>query len=273
MDENRDQRPLSSEELLKQARDGLGDSPYSSEQDTPVEEAHPSMTPQPEPSSAVDVEMEPMYEEEVAPSDYEPHLPPDEPAYWPPPAPEPEESNDWTSATGSPAPAPVPPRESALKKIWRARGIVIILIIAGIALFSFLDKTKNVDDIAVGDCFNWPEDDVFFEIDPISCDATHDIEVYANIDLAGVDPSYSTTAIYPGDQTVYQAALSACLDQFEPYVGMSYDASALYIDAFTPTEEGWNEADDRVVNCVLFQVSADASDILPSSQSMRNAQR
>jgi len=271
VDENGDKRPLSSEELLKQARDGLGDSKYAVEPDTPAEEDYPSMTQQAEPSSVSDVEMEPVYEEDVAPSDYEPRLPPDEPTYWPPPAPEPDESNDRVSAAGSPA--RVPPRQSALKKIWRARGIIIILIIAGIALFSFLDKTKKVDDIAVGDCFNWPEDDVFFEIDPIPCDATHDIEVYANIDLAGVDAGYSTTASYPGDQAVYQAALNACLDEFEPYVGMSYDASALYIDAFTPTEEGWNEGDDRVVNCVLFQVNADASEILPSSQSMRNAQR
>lgn len=275
MDENRDDQPLSSEELLKRAREGLGDSSLASERELPAAETYPAMTSSepPDTSSAADIEMEPVYDDEAAAPDYEPQLPPHESESWAPPTTEPEESSDWVSATRGPAPSPVKRSESPLRKIWRLRGIIIILVIAGIALFSFLDKTKNVDDIAVGDCFNWPEDDVFFEIDPISCNATHDIEVYANIDLAGVDSSYSTAAIYPGDQVVYEAALNACLGQFEPYVGMPYEDSVLYIDAFTPTEKGWNEVDDRVVNCVLFQVSPDGSAILPSSESLQHAER
>jgi tetrahydromethanopterin S-methyltransferase subunit B len=278
VDENRDDKPLSSEELLRRAREGLGATSPSYEPgsaEAADSGAARSSTEPPPPDSVAGIEMEPVYEDEdevAAVPTFETSSPPDAMESWPAPAVEPEPQNGWVSS-GGPAPSPVKRTESPLRKLWRFRGIIIIAIIAGVALFSFLDKTKSVDEIAVGDCFNWPEDDVFFEIDPISCNATHDIEVYANIDLAAVDTSYSTVAAYPGDQEVYQAALDACLGDFEPYVGLPYDQSVLYIDAFTPTEEGWNEVDDRMVNCVLFQVNDDVSAIAPSSQSMRNAQR
>ena len=148
-----------------------------------------------------------------------------------------------------------------------------MLIVGGFALFSFFDTSKTVDDIAVGDCMNTPEDDVFFEIDPIDCAEPHDLEVFAVVDLSGVSSEFSLASPYPGDDAVYDAALDACYDRFEGYVGMPYEESVLYLDAFTPTFEGWTEVDDRVANCVLFEVNASQTEIVKSSQSLRNARR
>ena len=151
-----------------------------------------------------------------------------------------------------------------------------MLIVGGFALFSFFDSSKTVDEIAVGDCLDTPEDDVFdvfFEIDPINCTEAHDLEVFAIVDLSTVSSEFSLAAPYPGDDAVYDAALNACYDRFEGYVGMPYEESVLFMDAFTPTLEGWNEVEDRVANCVLFEVNASQTEIVKSTQSLRNAGR
>ena len=49
--------------------------------------------------------------------------------------------------------------------------------------------------------------------------------------------------------------------------------SVLFMDAFTPTVEGWNEVDDRVVNCVVFEVNDSQTEIVKSTISLRNANR
>ena len=131
----------------------------------------------------------------------------------------------------------------------------------------------SVDEIAVGDCLNTPEDDVFYGFDPIDCTEPHDLEVFALIDLSVVSSEFSTTAPYPGDDAVYDAAIDECWDEFERYVGVPYEDSVLFMDAFTPTLEGWGEFDDRIANCVVFEVNASQTEIVKSSTSLRNAGR
>lgn len=111
--------------------------------------------------------------------------------------------------------------------------------IFGALLLSELTSTdRSVDEIVVGDCLNTPEDDIFYEIDPIDCAEAHDLEVFALVDLSTLGSEFSTVASYPGDDAVYEAAFNACQSEFEPFVGVDYMESALYIDAFTPTFEG-----------------------------------
>ena len=93
------------------------------------------------------------------------------------------------------------------------------------------------------------------------------------LDLSTLSSEFSTVAAYPGDDVVYEAAFNGCEARFESYVGKPYLESELYIDAFTPTLEGWNEVDDRVVNCVVFEVNADQTAMIKSSSSLRNAGR
>ena len=118
---------------------------------------------------------------------------------------------------------------------------------------------------------NIPEDDEFSTIDPITCTEPHDLEVYAILDMTNQSSQFSLTAPYPGDMALYEAALDACLDPFARYVGSEYEFSTLWIDAFTPTVEGWREFDDREVQCVLLQLNDDLTDVVKSSRSFRNS--
>ncbi len=287
MDENREDQPLSSEELLRRAREGLGESDSSLEQpaDFQIESYPPPVaepTPMEEPELPETFAAPPPPPVEATPPAEPPVIdapPASDPSTWAPPPSDPDDpwsgageadGEDWRAST--PGPAPTEVRKSGggiMSKLW----IVVVLVIGGFALFSFFDSSKTVDEIAVGDCLNTPEDDVFFEIDPIDCTEPHDLEVFALIDLGSVSSEFSTAALYPGDDVVYEASIEECWDEFERYVGVPYEDSVLFMDAFTPTLEGWQEVDDRIVNCVLFEVNADQTEIVQSRTSLRGAGR
>ncbi len=93
------------------------------------------------------------------------------------------------------------------------------------------------------------------------------------VDLTSVSADFSDGAPYPGDDTVYEAAYEEGADDFEAYVGVADKTSELYMDAFTPTPEGWAEFSDRVVNRFVFEVIDDASDMVRSTETLRNADR
>ena len=222
----------------------------------------------------------PDFEEPLSDSPFEPETPfestpASDPSSWAPPPPG-GEADDWTATAPGPAPAPVKGGGGSIfGKLW----IVVVLVVGGFALFSFLDGSKTVDDIAVGDCLNIPEEDVFYEIDPIDCAEAHELEVFAIVDLGTVSSDvalgtdFSLSAPYPGDDAVSEAAFSACYDRFESYVGMAYEDSVLYMDVFTPTFEGWTEVDDRIANCLVFEVDANAEAIVMSTGSLRGVGR
>jgi hypothetical protein len=269
VDENKGDQPLSSEELLKRAREGLGVEKKSPEPPADFEiESFPPPTAEPEPPLETAASEPP---EESPTFDAPPPPPPtsSEPSSWAPPPVEPD-SQPASTATG---PAPSPVRKSGGGSVFSKLWIVVILVVAGFALFSFFDSSKTVDEIAIGDCLNTPEDDVFYEIDPIDCSEEHDLEVFALIDLSIISTEFSSVAAYPGDDAVYDAAWNACYDQFQGYIGMAYEESVLFIDTFTPTFEGWNEVDDRIANCVVFEVDATQTEIMKSTASLRNAGR
>jgi hypothetical protein len=283
VDENREDQPLSSEELLRRAREGLGDSIEPEEQPADFKiESYPPPVAEPEP---VEPQLSPNdfrdgFDDIVGetPSQAEPEFRPDTPVVEASPgdtsswAPPPADGDTDDGRVGTPGPAPTEVRRSGggiASKLW----IVVVLIVGGFALFSFLDGSKTVDQIAVGDCLNTPEEDVFYEIEPIDCTEEHDLEVFALVDLSAVGPDFAVSASYPGDDAVYDAAINECWVEFERYVGVPYEESVLFMDAFTPTLEGWEEVDDRIANCVVFEVNASQTDIVKSTFSLRNANR
>ena len=268
MDKNQGDQPLSSEDLLRRAREGLGSGDDAPEKpaDFTIESYTPPVA---DPTPPADVPMsEPDFVDPVVDTPA-----PSEPASWAPPPAEPTPDPVWSASAPPPSgPAPETVKKSGgglSGKLW----ILVVLVVAGFALFSFMDTSKTVDEIAVGDCLDLPEDDVFFEVDPIECTEAHDLEVFALVDLSVVSADFSMAASYPGDTAVYDAAYEACWDAFEPYIGVPYEESRLYMDAFTPTLEGWDEVDDRIANCVVFQVNADASDIEKSTYSLKDIGR
>jgi len=100
-------------------------------------------------------------------------------------------------------------------------------------------------EAAIGECFQEPEDsDEVGELDKVDCDEAHDNEVIAVFDLDGDD--------FPGVDEVQSQAEEGCVEEFEPYVGSTYEESDLDLFTITPTEETWDDADDREVICSVF---------------------
>lgn len=131
--------------------------------------------------------------------------------------------------------------------------LVIAALLAGVTLAC----SQDVATADVGACFEEPEDtSEIGEFDTVECEEPHFGEVYYKFDIAGDE--------YPGEEGVSQEVQDGCLPAFEDYVGIPYEESVYEIFPITPTEETWNDADDREVICVL--TAPDQSDITGSKE-------
>lgn len=105
-----------------------------------------------------------------------------------------------------------------------------------------------------GDCFNLPDGDQVVSIEGVPCSQPHDAQVYAMFDLDDGD--------YPGQTAIDVASDAGCYDRFAAFVGRSYESSILGIYSLQPSEEGWDELDDREVVCSV--ASTDGSKLIGS---------
>ena len=111
------------------------------------------------------------------------------------------------------------------------------------ALLVACNGATSVADIAVGDCFDDPDETIVSELEIIDCDQPHDNEVFANLQVEEPD--------FPGEGVLSSFAIDVCLAPFEAYVGESYADSPLDYWYLTPTAESW-AAGDRAITCVLY---------------------
>ncbi len=127
-----------------------------------------------------------------------------------------------------------------------------LLLLAALVSALALGCSKEVATADVGDCFERPSDtSAIGDFDTVNCDEPHFGEVYFKFDIADGD--------YPGNEAVTQQANDRCISEFETYVGVTFADSIYGIFPVTPTEETWNDADDREVICVL--TALDQTDI------------
>jgi hypothetical protein len=104
----------------------------------------------------------------------------------------------------------------------------------------------------VGDCFHDPQvqttGDVtgIADVAAVPCSTPHDNEVFYLHDLS------RQFSDFPGVAQLDEASSATCLAQFEPYVGEDYESSRLNYTWLAPTQETWDENDDREVVCALF---------------------
>ncbi|WP_104475230.1 YdgH/BhsA/McbA family protein [Microterricola pindariensis] len=106
----------------------------------------------------------------------------------------------------------------------------------------------DVFSIQVGDCMNEVSGDTVYDVPVVPCGEPHDEEAYFEHTF--------TVAEFPGDDAVYDEALDACYVAFPAFAGISYEESTLDFYPFTPTKESWEQADDRVVTCMIYDPSA-----------------
>lgn len=95
-----------------------------------------------------------------------------------------------------------------------------------------------------GDCISLPTAGAeVAAFEGSSCDEPHDGEIYELFDITGFDE-------FPGDTVLREQADEGCLNAFEPYVGIDYQLSEFFYTFFTPSEDTWNQVDDREVICI-----------------------
>jgi hypothetical protein len=105
-------------------------------------------------------------------------------------------------------------------------------------------ESASIDIFALklGDCKMESPSGLIQDADVVPCDEPHDEEVFHEITMD--DGEYSLSAI--------EAASQECIgDVYTRFVGISYDLSTLEVYPITPTEETWEQYDDRIVQCVI----------------------
>jgi Septum formation len=140
------------------------------------------------------------------------------------------------------------------------RLIAGVVVAAGVAVFAgvgpFGDETTRNDAgqiteggglgafvIKNGDCINLPAESLVASVEGVPCGRPHDAEAYHVFDLAD--------GPYPGLDGVTASADDGCYSAFHPFVGVALEYSSLDVMYFHPTEDSWNELDDREIVCLV----------------------
>lgn len=106
--------------------------------------------------------------------------------------------------------------------------------------------TDGVDAFGVGSCINDDQVEGMLagaDFSTTECQAVHDNEVYAIVELAD--------GAYPGDEALQATGEQVCLDQFPSYVGRDYESSALGLAPLPPDADIWADGGRHVI-CFLY---------------------
>lgn len=130
--------------------------------------------------------------------------------------------------------------------------------LAGVGLISSIAACGGqVATAEVGECIVTSEiPDNVTEIPTVDCTEAHDAQVVGKFDLEDGD--------YPGEDAIVTAADEGCMEEFESFIGAAYADSSLELSRIYPTEETWNQADDREVLCIAVSAE-DATESWESS--------
>ncbi|MFT4157827.1 MAG: septum formation family protein [Microbacterium sp.] len=117
---------------------------------------------------------------------------------------------------------------------------------------------SNIDIFAlkVGDCKLESASGLISDVDVVPCSEPHDEEVYYEITMD--DGEFSEDAI--------DAASEECIgDAFTNFVGLTYNESTLEVYPLTPTQETWDELNDRVIQCIVSDPAGQTTGSLKGS--------
>lgn len=129
--------------------------------------------------------------------------------------------------------------------------VAVALLVTGLGLVA-CSKEVAANNLEVGDCTDADLSGAVGEVDTVDCAESHTAEVYAVFDLEDGD--------FPGDADIQAQATEGCIgDRFEEYVGLPYQRSEIYSTSLVPTEQTWNDADDRTVICLAVTQDGSAT--------------
>lgn len=112
---------------------------------------------------------------------------------------------------------------------------------------------SQVATAEVGACVNTTdmEGEEITEIPTVDCSEEHDAQVFFLAEM--------TDSEFPGREGVQAAAEEQCLPEFEGFVGTGYQESSLEINFIGPSQETWDQADDREVICFVQTMDGSTS--------------
>ena len=142
----------------------------------------------------------------------------------------------------------------------RARSLTVLVAVVALMPLGACSGGAEVVDLEVGDCLDKSEleGQEVTAVETKDCGEPHDAEVFGSVSHPDGD--------YPGRAAVEKQAQEECTAQFEDFVGVPYAESKIYFSTLSPTEEGWDSADDRTSLCILLSDE-------PVSESLRGAAR
>lgn len=118
--------------------------------------------------------------------------------------------------------------------------------------------------IKVGDCYL--SADLAESIDTIPtvpCSEEHDAEVFFEHEMPD--------GPYPGDTEISDAGYAACGAEFESFLGGAWDETMPYdMGIISPSMESWTQGDDRLINCVAFEIDLDTYEAVPRTGSLKD---
>lgn len=124
-----------------------------------------------------------------------------------------------------------------------------------------VQEQDNIDifSLKLGDCKM--ADDTTGEIqdaDVVPCDQPHDEEVFFEytMDDGEFDSAAITTA---GNDVCYG-------EEFTNFIGIPYDDSTLKVWYLTPTQQTWEQANDRLIQCIVTDPAGQTTDSLKGSK-------
>ena len=136
-------------------------------------------------------------------------------------------------------------------------GLIAAIIIIGLVVQTYVSKSAG--DLKVGDCFDPPAGEgTVDDVKPSPCTDPHGAEVV----FAG---NYTPdTTLYPSDTEFGTFFEATCTSAFNTYSGLDFITDPTYdMSAFTPTREGWDDGDRKVI-CYAVRL-----DDAPSSTSIK----
>jgi hypothetical protein len=117
-------------------------------------------------------------------------------------------------------------------------------IAAGVALLLGLAACSDpeVATAETGDCIETLSAGSISELPTVDCDEPHDAQVIGVFDHEGDD--------FPGDAEIATTAGERCEEFFEEFVGAPFTETSLSPSSVNPTQQTWDEADDRETICL-----------------------
>ncbi|WP_417511504.1 septum formation family protein [Microbacterium sp.] len=108
------------------------------------------------------------------------------------------------------------------------------------------DARIDIFSLSVSDCipaFDSAGD--ITQIDVVPCADPHSDEVFFEFEL--------TTDHLPAEEEMLTEIEAQCVPAFAEFVGTDYFESALALRWITPTEDTWTQANDRLVQCMIYE--------------------